>query len=136
MARLGVISAGGAASPATPHARENERMAIPSYVSARFETLRQAFEAGAVALMETTDAKTGATRYAICAVNRDHDGEGGYEFVPFGDLNASDNPYDDYIPPSAGDDDSAPAEVTPAPSASSAEAQVRETEATEREAAE
>lgn len=104
-------------------------MAIPDYIKQRFATLKAAAEAGHMALMETRDTRTGAVRYALCAVNRP-DGE--FEFVPLGDLNASDNPYDDYLPP---DPDTESGFITPAPSSASAEAQVRETEQTEADAA-
>ena len=71
-------------------------MSIPDHARANFETLLRAAEDGNLALMECADARTGETRYVICAVSRD-----GTEFVftPLGHL-ADGNPFDAYLPPS------------------------------------
>lgn len=74
-------------------------MAIPDYATANFETLLQAARAGALALMECTEAASGETRYVLCAVGRTPDQNGGdYVITPFGHL-APGNPYEAYIPP-------------------------------------
>lgn len=70
-------------------------MAIPAYAAKNFQTLMRAAEAGHLALMECTDAATGAVRYVICAVGRD---QGDYMFTPFGHL-ADGDPYEQYLPP-------------------------------------
>lgn len=70
-------------------------MSIPAYARANFQTLLRAAADGNLALLECTDAATGAPRYVVCAVGRD-----GKEFLftPFGHL-AEGNPYDAYLPP-------------------------------------
>ena len=70
-------------------------MSIPDHARANFETLLRAAADGNLALMECADARTGETRYVICAVGRD-----GAEFIftPFGHL-ADGNPFDAYLPP-------------------------------------
>ena len=55
----------------------------------------RAAENGDLALMECSDAETGAPRYVICAVGRNG---GEYLFTPFGHL-AEGNPYEAYHPP-------------------------------------
>ena len=70
-------------------------MSIPAHASTNFQTLLRAAADGNLALMECLDARTGATRYVICAVGRDN---GDYVFTPFGHL-ADGNPYDAYLPP-------------------------------------
>ena len=74
-------------------------MAIPDPVRTNFNTLLRAAGDGNLALMECLDAVTGAPRYVICAVGRDH---GDFVFTPFGHL-ADGNPYDAYLPPAPGD---------------------------------
>ncbi|WP_163268332.1 DUF6117 family protein [Chelativorans alearense] len=70
-------------------------MSIPDHVRANFQTLLCAAADGNLALLECTDAATGAPRYVVCAVGRD--GEE-FLFTPFGHL-AEGNPYDAYVPP-------------------------------------
>ncbi len=70
-------------------------MSIPDYIGKNFDTLLHAASNGHLAVMECTDAVTGAPRYVIGAVGR----EGAdYVFTPFGHL-ADGNPYDAYLPP-------------------------------------
>ncbi|MEN2990925.1 DUF6117 family protein [Tistrella sp. BH-R2-4] len=70
-------------------------MSIPDHARANFQTLLRAAADGNLALLECTDAATGAPRYVVCAVGRN--GED-FLFTPFGHL-AEGNPYDAYIPP-------------------------------------
>ncbi|WP_159586489.1 DUF6117 family protein [Chelativorans xinjiangense] len=70
-------------------------MSIPAHARANFQTLLRAAADGNLALLECTDAATGAPRYVVCAVGRD--GEE-FLFTPFGHL-AEGNPYDAYLPP-------------------------------------
>ncbi|MGE0502531.1 MAG: DUF6117 family protein [Rhizobiaceae bacterium] len=70
-------------------------MSIPDHARANFQTLLRAAADGNLALLECTDAATGAPRYVVCAVGRD--GEE-FLFTPFGHL-AEGNPYDAYVPP-------------------------------------
>ena len=46
-------------------------MSIPDHARENFQTLLRAAEDNNLALMECADAKTGETRYVICAVGRD-----------------------------------------------------------------
>ena len=68
-------------------------MAIPDHVQTNFNTLLRAADKGHLALMECTDAVTGAVRYVVCAVGRD---KGEFVFTPFGHL-ADGNPYEAYL---------------------------------------
>jgi hypothetical protein len=77
-----------------------ETMAIPDHASRNFQTLLRAAEAGHLALMECTDAKTREIRYVICAVGRQ---DGDYVFTPFGHL-ADGNPFEMYVPRDANSD--------------------------------
>ena len=61
-----------------------------------FDTLRQAFSAGDVALMECQLAATGEPVAVICAANRLPDGD--VEFAPFA-MMFQDNPYEMVHPP-------------------------------------
>ncbi len=70
-------------------------MSIPNHARANFQTLLRAAADGNLALLECTDAATGAPRYVDCAVGRD--GEE-FLFTPFGHL-AEGNPCDTYLPP-------------------------------------
>lgn len=70
-------------------------MSIPDHARANFQTLLRAAADGNLALLECTDAVTGAPRYVVCAIGRD--GED-FLFTPFGHL-AEGNPYDAYVPP-------------------------------------
>jgi hypothetical protein len=74
-------------------------MAIPDAFRRNFDTLRQAAEAGDLALMECRCAQTGEPRYVLCAVGRD--AKGNYLMTPFGHLHDG-NPFEAYLPP--GDD--------------------------------
>ena len=68
---------------------------LPGYKQ-NFDTLRQAFAAGDVALMECQLAATGEAAAVICAANRQADG--GIEFAPFA-MMFSGNPYEMLNPP-------------------------------------
>lgn len=70
-------------------------MSIPNHARANFQTLLRAAAGGNFALLECTDAETGAVRYVICAVGRDDEE---FHFTPFGHL-ADGNPYEAYLPP-------------------------------------
>ncbi|MGX1100662.1 DUF6117 family protein [Amorphus sp. MBR-141] len=70
-------------------------MSIPDHARAKFQTLLREAADGNLALLECTDAATGAPRYVVCAVGRD--GEE-FLFTPFGHL-AEGNPHDAYLPP-------------------------------------
>ena len=61
-----------------------------------FDTLREAFSAGNVALMECQLTATGEPVAVICAANRQADG--GVEFAPFA-MMFQDNPYEMLHPP-------------------------------------
>lgn len=74
-------------------------MAIPNHARTNFHTLLRAAGDGNLALMECADARTGDTRYVICAVGRDGND---HIFTPFGHL-ADGNPYDAYLPPDPAD---------------------------------
>ncbi|MGQ9370686.1 DUF6117 family protein [Azospirillum sp. ST 5-10] len=71
-------------------------MAIPDPVKANFDTLLRAAAAGDLALVEGSDARTGETRFILCAVARSG---GDFVLTPFGHL-ADGNPYEAYVPPS------------------------------------
>jgi len=70
-------------------------MSIPDHISTNFDALMRAAFNCNLALMESTDAVTGAPRYVICAVGREGTE---YVFTPFGHLTDG-NPYDAYLPP-------------------------------------
>lgn len=70
-------------------------MAIPPAFRRNFETLLKAAANGDLALLECTDAASGAERYVLCAVARD--GEDNV-LTPFGHL-CDGNPYEVYRPP-------------------------------------
>ncbi len=72
-------------------------MAIPIPIRQNFQTLLRAAEVGHLALLECTDAKTGEPRYVICAIASN---AGFHDITPFGHMSTSENPYEDYIPPS------------------------------------
>lgn len=63
---------------------------------ANFETLRNAFQQGDVALLECQLVATGEPTAVICAVNREADQS--FSFVPIARLFA-DDPYSLLIPP-------------------------------------
>jgi hypothetical protein len=71
-------------------------MALAVGHKTNFETLKQAFGAGDVALMECELATTGEVVAVICAANRHPDGD--IEFVPFATL-FNGNPYEMLNPP-------------------------------------
>ncbi|CAO3414293.1 DUF6117 family protein [Azospirillum doebereinerae] len=70
-------------------------MSIPDFVKANFATLLRAAAAGDLALVQGTDARTGETRFILCAV-----AQRGGEVVltPFGHL-ADADPFELYHPP-------------------------------------
>ena len=70
-------------------------MPIPDFVKANFETLLRAAAAGDLALVQGTDARTGETRFILCAA-----AQRGGEVVltPFGHL-ADGNAFELYDPP-------------------------------------
>ena len=70
-------------------------MSIPDHARANFQTLLRAAADGNLALLQCTDAESGAARYVICAVGQDG---GEFLFTPFGHL-ADGNPYEAYRPP-------------------------------------
>ena len=74
-------------------------MAIPEGHRNNFETLKRAFQAGDVALMECQCAATGDPAYVICMANREEDGS--VDFVPVAKM-FDENPYDEWIPPVSG----------------------------------
>ena len=70
-------------------------MTIPKGHKSNFETLKEAFKAGDVALMECKDAKTGKPVVVLCMVGR----EGGeYVFTPAAKF-FDGNPYEELLPP-------------------------------------
>lgn len=74
-------------------------MAIPEPFRSNFETLLRAASDGNLAVVECTDASTGAPRYVICAIVA-VSGAGedlSYVMTPFGHLH-EDDPYLAYIP--------------------------------------
>jgi hypothetical protein len=71
-------------------------MALSKGYKCNFATLRRAFRAGDVALMECQLAATGETTAVICAANRLADGS--VEFVPFAAMFPG-NPYEAVNPP-------------------------------------
>lgn len=60
-----------------------------------FDTLRQAFANGDVALLECKDVKTGQPVVVLCMVNKVHDE---YKFAPVAKF-FDGNPYDELEPP-------------------------------------
>ncbi|WP_109106061.1 DUF6117 family protein [Azospirillum sp. TSO35-2] len=64
-------------------------------MKANFETPLRAAAAGDLALVQGTDARTGETRFILCAVSRDG---GQAVLTPFGHL-ADADPYELYHPP-------------------------------------
>ncbi len=72
-------------------------MAIPKAYLANFNTLLKAAKNGDLALVESTDKKTGEPRYLLTAVAWD-----GKEYVmtPFGHL-CNGNPFEEYTDPVA-----------------------------------
>lgn len=70
-------------------------MPVPDFIKTNFATLLRAAAAGDLALVEGTDARTGETRFILCAVAR-RGGE--VVLTPFGQL-ADGNPYELYDPP-------------------------------------
>lgn len=70
-------------------------MAIPQAFITNFQTLLRAAQHGDLALVECLDAETGAPRYVLCAVSREH---GAYALIPFGHLHDG-NPFEAYVAP-------------------------------------
>lgn len=74
---------------------------IPKHHLQWFNTLKQAFNNGDVALMSCLDAKTKEPLSVICIVQREEgcNGEmGDVVFTPIANLAITDNPYHSYIP--------------------------------------
>jgi hypothetical protein len=69
-------------------------MAVPEGHRNNFETLKRAFQAGDVALVECVSATTGEPAYVICMTNRDD--EGSVTFVPVAKM-FDENPYDEWL---------------------------------------
>ena len=63
---------------------------------AYFETLLRADKNGEVCVMECTDAKTGETVIAVCAVGRDANGD--FQMTPLAKM-FNGNPYEELLPP-------------------------------------
>lgn len=76
---------------------------IPQFAKENFRTILAAAAAGRLALVETTDAKTGEARYVIAAVSDVEGEENAVNLVPFGHL--SPNAYEEYDKPEADDAD-------------------------------
>lgn len=74
--------------------------AIPQYLLMNFQSLVRAAKADDIALLDCTDAKTGAVVVALCAVNRRRDGE--IDIVPIARM-IDGNPYEELVPPSLED---------------------------------
>ena len=70
---------------------------IPDAYRENFNTLLRAAQNGDLALVETTDAKTGDPRYVIAAIQPEEDQ---VRVVPFGHM-ASGNPYEEYADPTS-----------------------------------
>lgn len=70
-------------------------MAIPEPYQRNFQSLLDAAADGNLALLECSDAASGAVRYVIVAVGR---ADGDYVMTPFGHLHDG-NPYEAYRPP-------------------------------------
>jgi hypothetical protein len=70
--------------------------ALPKGHKANFDTLKRAFEAGHVALLDCRDKKTGKPVAVIVALQQEEDGEIG--LVPFARL-FDGNPYEELDPP-------------------------------------
>jgi len=62
-----------------------------------FELIKRAADAGDLALMDCTDAKTGAPVSVVCAVEVK---KGEYTFIPLAKL-FDGNPYEEVLPPTA-----------------------------------
>lgn len=77
-------------------------MAISEGYRKNFETLQRAFDNGHCALMECTDAKTGQTVIAVCAVGHTSGGE--FEFFPLAKM-FDGNPYRELNPPGMKEED-------------------------------
>lgn len=71
-------------------------MAIPAHHRTNFETLKQAFAAGHVGLVECTDVRSREPVYALCAMSTEDDGE--ISLVPFATLIDGD-PFELLAPP-------------------------------------
>ncbi len=76
-------------------------MAIPDFIRQRFDVLQRACANGDLAVMEcgrASDPHGMETVYVLCAAN--HQPNGSVMFTPLGEINADDNPYESYVPPS------------------------------------
>ncbi len=81
-------------------------MAIPKGHKANFETMKQASDAGMLALIECTNKSDGEKAYVICCVNWHPEEDEEYDFVPIAKL-FDGNPYDEISPPGDTPDDKA-----------------------------
>lgn len=72
-------------------------MALSPGYKHNFELIKRAADAGDLALMECTDAKTGAPVSVVCAVEVKN---GEYTFIPLAKL-FDGNPYEEVLPPTA-----------------------------------
>ena len=71
---------------------------IPKGHRKNFDTLRRAFSAGDVALVECTSKTTGDPVFSLCAVQREDNGD--FSFVPLARM-FDGNPYEELDPPEA-----------------------------------
>lgn len=83
--------------------KEAPKMVIPKGHKINFETLKEAFKNGDVALLSCTDNTTGEQVSAICALNRSSETKE-VEFVPFAIMKLA-APYDYLTPVNAGEVD-------------------------------
>ena len=67
---------------------------IPDYIRQRFAVLRTAADYSDLCVRSMLRASDGTPAFVLCAVNREDNGD--VSFVPLGEINASDNPYQDY----------------------------------------
>lgn len=70
-------------------------MAIAKGYKANFETMKRAFAAGDVALMDCTDIVTGKPVIVVCATQREEGGD--ITFVPLAKM-FDGNPYEEVLP--------------------------------------
>jgi hypothetical protein len=75
---------------------------IPDGVIKNFEAMKRACANGDLGLIACSDAVTGEPRWVIAAMSVE--GSGDVVFVPFGHMSGG-NPYEEYVPPSAGADE-------------------------------
>lgn len=73
-------------------------MTIPTVIIKNFNMLLKAVNNKDVCLVEVTEVATGATRYAVCAVNVGGASDPKYDIVPFA-LMIDGDPYAELVPP-------------------------------------